>query len=197
MMDAIEEEESSDDGQESTTPSCLHSTVDLASRCLTLAPAISARRLANADNPILRTQRIPSPITSVTLQVIATPLPVSPCLTLFETEEALRDHICISHKATLPVALETNFRQFEDGPLIMVRNISFEWPQPDSDLVTGAARPNLSTYSRTAFFADNISPSYYDSPTESRCQCVPSDHPVVVCWDCYSTVVDKNALESH
>ena len=133
-MDAIEEEESSDDGQESTTPSCSHSMVDLASYCLTLAPALSARCLANADNLILRTQIIPSPITSVTLQVIATLLPVSPCLTLFETEEALRDHICISHKAMLPVARETNFHQFEDGPLIMIRNISFEWPQPHSQI---------------------------------------------------------------
>ncbi|KAH0834849.1 hypothetical protein J3R83DRAFT_10471 [Lanmaoa asiatica] len=118
-----------------------------------------------------------------------------PCLEVFETEGAFRDHVCAFRAVMFRPHCQICYAQFDDEPSLQkhLEGLqSFSCPLcPTRCCSDEMMQDHLLSHPTCGkcgkYFADNL----------ALCAHLESDHPVVVCWDCNGIVVETASLELH
>ncbi|KAF8136921.1 hypothetical protein EV363DRAFT_642341 [Boletus edulis] len=119
----------------------------------------------------------------------------TPCLKVFETEEAFRQHVCAFRTIVLRPHCPVCYNQFDDGLLLQKHMEGLESFSCQICLTRCCSDEMLQDHLLSHPTCGRCGKSFADHL--AFCAHVESDHPVVVCWDCDGIVVETHSLELH
>ncbi|KAF8553377.1 hypothetical protein OG21DRAFT_1260009 [Imleria badia] len=119
----------------------------------------------------------------------------TPCFELFDTEESFRNHVCAFRTPMVRPHCPVCYTQFDDAPLLQEHLEGLEAFSCQLCLTRCCSDEMLEDHLLSHPTCGKCDMSFADNL--ALCAHVESDHPVVVCWDCDGTVVEKNSLELH